>query len=292
MTAMHDKVRALGREFTPEQMQGSMALFAPLLPAIDEAKVHRDLSYGPDPRHRLDLFGADPGGAPRPVVVYIHGGGFVAGDKGGPDKPFYSNIGAWAARQGWIGVTATYRLAPANPWPAGAEDIARMVAWLKAEVAAYGGDPNRIVLSGQSAGAAHVAAYLGSAPFSDAARSSLAGAAMLSGIYDVAAADRNPFQSAYYGDDAAQFERQSSIAGVAATTVPCLFTVAELDPPDFQKQAALMASRWVAAKGVWPVFHRLEGQNHLSPALQIGSSADDVGPLLARFIVDVTRARS
>jgi hypothetical protein len=58
-----------------------------------------------------------------------------------------------------IAVLSDYRLAPANPWPAGARDVANIVAWTRANVAAHGGDPNKIVLFGHSAGASHVAAY-------------------------------------------------------------------------------------------------------------------------------------
>ena len=285
---IHDRIRALGTEFSVAQIQASMALFAPLQPPVDEATVRRDLSYGPDARHRLDLFGGGAGGAKRPILVFLHGGGFVGGDKGVPGAPFYNNVGAWAAAQGWLGVTATYRLAPAHPWPAGAEDVARLVAWLKLEAAQYGGDPGRIVLMGQSAGAAHVASYVGGQGFAEQAAASIAGAIMLSGLYDVPSAARNPYQDAYFGTDPGHFAAQSSIDGLATTSVPCLFTVSENDPADFQRQAALLVTRRVAAKGKWPDFHWLEGHNHISPVHQIHSSVDELGPVLARFVARVT----
>lgn len=285
---IHDRIRALGTDFSVAQIQGSVALFAPMQPAVDEAMVRRDLSYGPDPRHRLDLFGGGGADARRPVLVFLHGGGFVGGDKGAPGAPFYNNVGAWAAAQGWLGVTATYRLAPAHPWPAGADDVARLVAWLKAEAAHHGGDPGRIVLMGQSAGAAHIASYVGGQGFAERAAVSIAGAIMLSGLYDVPSAARNPYQDAYFGTDPACFAAQSSIDGLATTSVPCLFTVSENDPADFQRQAALLVARRVAAKGKWPDFHWLEGHNHISPVHQIHSSVDELGPVLARFVARVT----
>jgi triacylglycerol lipase len=288
-TACLDRIRALGTEFSVTQIQASMALFGPLLPPVDEARVRRDLSYGPDPRHRLDLFGGGHDGARRPVLVFLHGGGFVGGDKGAPSAPFYNNVGAWAAAQGWLGITATYRLAPAHPWPAGAEDVARLVAWLTLESAGHGGDPDRIVLMGQSAGAAHVASYVGGQGFAEQAAKSIAGAILLSGLYDVPSAARNPHQDAYFGTDPTRFAAQSSIDGLATTSVPCLFTVSENDPTDFQRQAALLVSRRVAAKGKWPDFHWLEGHNHISPVHQIHSSVDELGPVLARFVARVTR---
>lgn len=288
MSMIRDRIKALGETFTPQQIQGSMAIFAPLLPPVDEAAVIRDIAYGPHERHRLDLFGAEPDGAARPIMLFIHGGGFVRGDKGGPGDPFYSNIGAWAARQGWLGVTATYRLAPDHGWPAGAEDIAAAIDWLRANAAGHGGDPARIVLVGQSAGAAHVAGYAGGAGFADIAAGALAGAIMLSGIYDIVNLEHGAYETAYFGSDPAQFERRSSIEGLARTRLPCLFTVAEHDPDLFQRQAALMVARRVAVQGRWPAFVRLEGQNHITPVHQIGGSADEVGPILARFINAVT----
>lgn len=285
-TSFHDRIRALGTAFSVAQIQGSMALFAPLQPPVDEALVQRDLSYGPDARHRLDLFGAG-GNAKRPVLVFLHGGGFIGGDKGAPGAPFYNNVGAWATAQGWLGVTATYRLAPAHPWPAGAQDVARLVDWLKGEATNHGGDPDRIILMGQSAGAAHVASYVGGQGFAEMAVTSIAGAIMLSGLYDVPSAARNPYQDAYFGTDPSRFAAQSSIDGLATTGVPCLFTVSENDPADFQRQAALLASRRVAATGKWPDFHWLEGHNHISPVHQIHSSVDVLGPVLARFVARV-----
>ena len=114
------QIRALGCEMTPAQIEATRALLAPLAPRTGpDVTVHRDVTYGPDPRHRLDVFVPSAGVARAPVLVFVHGGGFVQGDKGAPDAPFYNNVGLWAARSGCIGVTMTYRLAPAAPWPAG-----------------------------------------------------------------------------------------------------------------------------------------------------------------------------
>ena len=286
--SLHDKIRALGLAFTPEQITGSLALFTPLLPAYDESSVQRDIQYGTDARHRLDLFGSASSGD-RPVVVFIHGGGFIRGDKGGATDPFYSNVGTWAARQGWLGVTATYRLAPDHPWPAGAEDVGAVVDWLAEHAAEHGGDPRRIVLIGQSAGAAHVASYVGCAGYRDRASARLAGAVLMSGVYDLVNEPHSPYEEAYYGSDQGLHAHQSSIDGLAATTLPVLFTLSENDPEPFQRHAARAIARWVEIKGKWPHFAQLEAQNHITPVHQIGGSADEVGPVLAGFIESVMR---
>ena len=67
----------------------------------------------------------------KPVLLFVHGGGFIAGDKHTEGSPFYSNIGAWAVKNGFTGVNMTYRLAPANPWPAGIEDIRAAVEFIQ-----------------------------------------------------------------------------------------------------------------------------------------------------------------
>ena len=109
------KLEALGSDLTPEMLGGTNALFAGMNAGIDAAtKVTRDLAYGPDARHRLDLFVRE-GTAGTPVFVFVHGGGFVMGDKHTEGSPFYSNVGEFAAAQGWVGVPMTYRLAPAIP---------------------------------------------------------------------------------------------------------------------------------------------------------------------------------
>lgn len=251
-------------------------------PGVD-VTVDRDVKYGPDPRHRLDIFVPTGGAARAPVIVFVHGGGFVGGDKGAPDAPFYNNVGLWAARSGCIGVTMTYRLAPGAPWPAGSQDVGAAVRFLHANVENLGGNPNGIFLMGQSAGAVHVAGYV-------AENGRVAGAIMISGIYDIARADRNPFQAAYYGEDAARWPEQSTLAKLAATSLPCFYTVSEFDPPDFQRQAAWLVEAHTSRQGRWPRLMQLIGHNHLSSVLQIGSPVDTLGPELLRFIHTVRAA--
>ena len=158
------RLRALGRDFTPAQMLATREIFAPRAPHPDPAhcKITRDAPYGEDARRRLDVFAPlSTRGAPRPVFVFVHGGGFVQGDKGAADAPFYNNVGAWAVAQGYVGVTLTYRLAPVHPWPAGSRGSGSGDPVAAARTSrAHGGDPQRIVLCGQSAGAVHVAGYL------------------------------------------------------------------------------------------------------------------------------------
>ncbi len=89
---------------------------------------------------------------PAPVVVFIYGGGWKNGD-----KSQYRFVAASLAARGFLTVVPDYRLYPAVRFPAFLEDNAAAVAWTKANIARYGGDPKRIFLMGHSAGAYNVA---------------------------------------------------------------------------------------------------------------------------------------
>ena len=111
------------------------ALYAPLQQKepYQGVKVERDVKYGPADRNLLDVFTPETSSSARPVLIFIHGGGFVAGNKRNPGSPFYDNIMLWAVKNGFVGVNATYRLAPQFVWPAGAEDLAAVVQWVSNE---------------------------------------------------------------------------------------------------------------------------------------------------------------
>lgn len=288
-----NRLAALGRNLSPQMLQGTMDYYAELHARKETpaSRVHRDCTYGPDERHRLDVFAPpDTVATKRPVLIFVHGGGFVSGDKSRPNTPYYDNIGHWAVAHDCIGVTMTYRLAPQHPWPAGPEDMGRAVEWVARNIAEHGGDPDGIFLMGQSAGAVHVANYLTDARFHRSAGRALTGALLISGVYDVAIADRNQFQKAYYGPDDTQWGQFSSLPGLVATDLPLLVTVSELDPDDFQRQAAAFVTANMAQKHEYPRVLYLQGHNHLSSVLQIGTPQDSLGPEIASFIGAV-RAR-
>lgn len=292
-TDVFSAIRELGVELTPPMLEGSQALFAPLAPrpTPDVCAVERDVAYGPDARHRLDVFypprGASRSEAARPVLAFVHGGGFVRGDKGAANAPFYNNVGAWAVQNGLIGVTLTYRLAPAARWPAGAQDLALALEWLAGNVARFGGHPDRLLLIGQSAGGVHVSGYVAGHHRRQSVPR-LAGAIMLSPVYDLLSLRHSPMEEAYFGLDPARFAEASTLEPLTRTDVPCLFTVSELDPANFQQQAARLVEAFWAARGRWPRMLYQLGHNHISPILQLGTPCDTLGGELLAFIRRVT----
>ncbi len=270
------ELRAIGPRI---ETQKTAELYAPLQPKepYPWLTVIRDLRYGPAERNVLDVFSPPGPGRGKPVVVFVHGGGFARGAKRAEGLPFYDNIGLWAASYGFIGVTMNYRLAPESMWPSGIEDLAAAVTWLKANVARHGGDPSKIFLWGHSAGAAHVADYVANAA-KRGADSGVAGAILTSGFYDLGT--EVSVWKVYYGDDVSTYAERSSLPGLLVTDVPLLVTDAELDPDMFQDETnKLDAARAAAGKPVERV--HLKGHSHISETYAVGTGDRSLsGPVL------------
>ncbi len=110
--------------------------------------IVRDLSYGRDPRQRLDLYVPDGLTAKAPVIVFFYGGSWQTGS-----KEMYLGFGQAFASQGIIVAVADYRLYPQVRYPTFIQDGANAFAYVHDHVAQYGGDPDRIFVAGHSAGA-------------------------------------------------------------------------------------------------------------------------------------------
>jgi acetyl esterase/lipase len=149
----------------------------------------RDLTYGDHGRHnRLDIWRrADlPADAGAPVLVQVHGGAWMMGEKRGQAHPLMGHL----AERGWVCVTINYRLSPRAQWPDHIVDVKRALAWTKANISEHGGDPSFVVITGGSAGG-HLAALAALTPdlaafqpgFEDA-DTSVAAAVPFYGVYD------------------------------------------------------------------------------------------------------------
>jgi acetyl esterase/lipase len=273
-------LQRMGRIVAPAE---TAQLYAPLHPPgpWEGIAVTRDARYGAEDRHRLDVFAPAAPGAPLPVLVFVHGGAFVGGDKWGGNGPFYANIGLWAARSGFVGVNITYRLAPQNPWPAAQEDVAAALAWVAANIAAHGGDPARIALMGHSAGAAHVASYAAAPRFHPAGVPAPTRYALLSGIYDLTADAR--IGAPYYGSDPAQRAERCAQPGLLALPRPVFLAHAELDPSVFAAQAEGLRAALCAA-GRCPAGLALAGHSHMSEVYAIGTADTSLTAPLLDFL--------
>ncbi|MGH9738635.1 MAG: alpha/beta hydrolase [Candidatus Acidiferrales bacterium] len=290
---VHRRLDEIGGAFNPDVIGENFKLFTPLHERAPFADVEilRDQRYGSDERQRLDVFRPKSGGAEsRPVLVFVHGGGFIGGDKITPNAAFYDNVGAWAVRHGLIGVNITYRLAPKHPWPAGSEDLASAVEWISSKIGGLGGDAARVYLMGQSAGGAHVAHFLAHSQFAGAARQALAGAILVSGLYDPMTMDKNPMLKAYFGEDASRYAEQSALAGLAASSTPLLVLIAEHDPADFKRQYIELLRAYLSARGTVPRLAYLPSHGHLSTILSVNTEDTFVGERILDF-VEATSAK-
>ncbi len=116
-----------------------------------------DLSYGPaGRRNMLDVWRPRGATTQRPVLLQIHGGGWVVGSKEVQARPLMMHLAA----AGWVCVPITYRLSPRATFPAHLDDCRLALRWVREHIAEYGGDPSRIVVTGGSAGG-HLAALVG-----------------------------------------------------------------------------------------------------------------------------------
>ena len=117
---------------------------APALARIEDIKI--PAPAGPIPARVYDP--AKGGTAPRPVVTYFHGGGWVQGDL----ETHHGLCARIAQRAGVMAVAIDYRLAPEHPFPAAVDDCFAAYGWLRTHAGELGGDPGRVAVAGDSAG--------------------------------------------------------------------------------------------------------------------------------------------
>lgn len=123
----------------------SGSVFAADTPSIKPTAA--DVPYGDQERHKLDIY-APPGAKGLPVLFWIHGGGWQAGDKSSVQlKP------QWFVEKGFVFVSTNYRLLPNVDMVTIFRDVAKSLGWVHKNIAKHGGDPTRILVGGHSAGA-------------------------------------------------------------------------------------------------------------------------------------------
>jgi acetyl esterase/lipase len=163
------------------------------LPRTYQVRQALDLRYHPGTsRHTLDVFTPRGKAGERfPVVLFVHGGTWIFGDKN--FFGIYRGVGRNLARNGVVTVMINYRLSPGVKHPEHIKDVARAFAWTARNVDRFGGDPDRIIVAGHSAGG-HLAALLATderwlkepaLKLTPRQRQGLRGVVSLSGVYRV-----------------------------------------------------------------------------------------------------------
>ena len=272
-------IKAMGRENDAQATAKIIAPLHALIPPPRDVTGQRDIAFGPHPLQKLDVYTTEPDpGRGKPILIFVHGGGFTGGDKHRVGDFSYDNVMMWAVKNGFVGVNTNYRLAPEFAWPNATQDVAAAVRWTRENGARFGGDPNKIFLWGHSAGASLVGDYVAHTQFHAAPGSGLKGAIMTSG---------GGFQidrpNAYYAD-AAKLKEMESLPGLLKTNVPLFLTHAELDPPQIF-DATDRLNKALCAAGKCPAVYLLTKQhNHMSQVYSVNTMERQISEPIAGFI--------
>lgn len=255
------------------------------------SRVANDIPYGSHPRQKLDLFLPPSAGEVLPVMIFVHGGAFVEGDRNRTPQ-IYSNVLNYFARRGMVGINMGYRLAPEYQYPAASEDIGSVVRWACDHAIEFGLDTRRFFLMGHSAGAAHAGSYCYDRRIHGHAGPGLAGLVIVSGRVRADMLGENPNAkkvSAYYGMDASFLDASSPVSHVDAASLPTFIAMAEFENPLIDVHCMELAHRLAAAKRRAPPVLWLRGHNHTSSIAHINTSEDLLGQSIWDFIRQTSR---
>ncbi|MEO1167212.1 MAG: alpha/beta hydrolase [Pseudomonadota bacterium] len=235
-----------------------LILFNRLVPKdAGSARIAEDIAFGTGARQQLDIY-APTGGeadAAHPVIVFVHGGGWRAGDKAG-----YEFAGRAFASRGFVTVIPNYRLSPQGHFPDFVEDGAAAIRWVRDNIAERGGDPDRIIMVGHSAGA-HIAALLAmDESWLGADRDAIAGWVGMAGPYDFLPLDTPSTRGAFSRAPDLAATQPINFAGEGDP--PALLLHGDLDDVVKPRHSSGLTARLEAA-GV-PVRHIVyEGIGHI-----------------------------
>jgi acetyl esterase/lipase len=262
----------------------------------DAVREVKDLPYvdGPDAdpaKHKLDLY--IPKDAKKaPVMMWIHGGAWSIGD-----RSWYAEHGRRFAEEGILLAAISYRLSPKVKHPAHIQDCARAFAWLQANVAKYGGDPDRLFVSGQSAGG-HLSALLALDPSwlraLQVPDGSIKGAIPMSGIYSIPVlpAGTRGLMSMFpdsFGSDPETCRAASPVTHIENLGFPMLMITETLDPGFVRMNAKKFQA--AAEKAGLKSFTAMdaEDRNHFSIVLKLAAKTEDP---IRTAMVEFIRKRS
>jgi len=161
-----------------------------------EVEVTRNINYVDGGRRaRLDIYRPRRPLEGAPVLVQVHGGGWTIGAKEEQGRLLMNRM----CKLGWVCVAVNYRLSPKHKWPTHIVDVKRSIAWVRANIASYGGDPDYLVLTGGSAGG-HLSSLAALTPdvkefqpgFEDE-NTRVAACVPFYGVYDMLGEDDDPY---------------------------------------------------------------------------------------------------
>jgi len=237
-----------------------------------------DLAYGVAPGETLDLFPAERKHAP--VHVFIHGGYWRA-----LDKKDHSYVAPPLVEAGYTTVVVNYALAPSVSIDEIVRQVRNSIAWSYRNAKSFGADPDRITVSGHSAGGhLTVMALLTDWPkFAPGLPEDLVKAALpISGLFDL-----EPIRRSYLNSDLKldpdSAARNSAVRFRPRSKAPLLIAVGEAETDEFRRQSRSLAQAWQGQAG--PVqHHEYAGHNHFTISEELGIPASPLSKALLELI--------
>ncbi|MFC0552274.1 alpha/beta hydrolase [Planotetraspora thailandica] len=209
-----------------------------------------NLAYGDaGKRNLLDVYRhrSRPSGAP--ILIHLHGGGYFSGRKNSQSLPLIYRF----ASQGWVCISANYRLRPAVEFPDHLVDLKKVIAWVREHAHEYGGDPSTVFVSGSSAGG-HLASIAALTPNDPAFQPGFEDA----DTTVTAVISLNGYYGTYYG----QGLESSPLNYVKADAPPFFIAHGDLDTVTFVEGARVFAEKLRASSDNPVVYAELPGAQH------------------------------
>jgi triacylglycerol lipase len=264
-------IARIGREWNAAAYAETIRLYTAVhrgieWPGVLEPESH---AYGPDPQQTLRMFRPEAGfNEPGPVIVFLHGNGLGEDSDIAPgsDGLIYSHTGKLGAGYGGIGVTLNYRTGDAATKDSGVTDLRLALDWIVQNVAAYGGDPETIVLLANSEGATIAARYLFDREAQLESGPGIAVAFLISGLFADAAPDLQRLIDRYEGP-----------------RVPLALWSAGFDSGSVQTGIAEVYAGICRKYEECPWFEQIPGHNHVSHILSLGTADSSAANALIRF---------
>ncbi len=238
-------------------------------------------------KNKLDIYrpaAGDSSGSGLPVLVFIHGGGLLMGD-----KHQYAPLGERIASNGTVCVVLNHRLSPGACHPAHIEDIAAGYAWVVRNISQHGGDPERICLFGHSSGG-YLAAllaldgrYLGAHGLDPTC---IRGVVPISGFFHVERlAPERP--KTVWGEAPNVWESASPARYVSETAPPTLLLYASGDAPERRQESVELATLLRAKGHTRVATAEIGDRDHASIIVRFGSEGDETAKRLLEFVGDL-----
>jgi acetyl esterase/lipase len=235
------------------------------------------VSYGPDPRQKLDVYRPAGAGGALPVLVFSYGGAWNSGARG-----LYDFAGRAFAAAGFLTIVYDYRLVPAIRFPGFVEDTAAVIAWARHNAAQFGGDGARLFLAGHSAGAYNVSLvaldprYLATHGLDPKI---VAGVAALSGPFDFLPLDGPATREAF--GHWHELPETQPVNWVSPASPPFLLITGDADRTVYPRNSERLSAR-LRESGVEAKLLVLEGLGHAGVLTAIARPLRWRAPVLAQ----------